>query len=46
MIKCPICNVELEQIGDLFQCRNDHCSYVGNKNLWEALSDAIKKHLT
>lgn len=36
-MKCPVCNVTLEQIGDMYQCPNDHCVYVGNKELWEAL---------
>lgn len=33
-IKCPVCNVPLEPVGDLLQCPNDHCGWVGNAELW------------
>lgn len=36
-MKCPECDVELTQVGDLFYCPNDHCGYLGNKALWDAL---------
>lgn len=42
-LKCPICNIPLERIGDLFQCPNDHCGYVGNEELWQALIDAYEE---
>lgn len=35
--KCPVCNVILDECGDLLCCPNDHCSWVGNKELWQEL---------
>lgn len=39
-IKCPVCNVPLEPVGDLLQCPNDHCGWVGNAELWTELIKA------
>lgn len=39
-LKCPVCNVPLESVGDLLQCPNDHCEWVGNAELWQALIQA------
>ncbi len=36
-IKCPVCNIALEPVGDLLQCPNDHCGWVGNAELWQEL---------
>lgn len=43
-LKCPICNIPLERVGDLFQCPNDHCGYVGNKELWDAFIVEYSEH--
>ena len=43
-MKCPVCNVLLDECGDLLYCTNDHCSWVGNKGLWQALTDSMKEH--
>lgn len=42
-MKCPICQIPLTKCGDLLFCPNDHCGWVGNKGLWEALEEALKK---
>ena len=36
-MKCPVCNVLLDECGDLLYCPNDHCAWVGNKELWQEL---------
>ena len=36
-MKCPVCNVRLDECGDLLCCPNDHCAWVGNKELWQEL---------
>lgn len=36
-LKCPVCNVPLTECGDLLSCPNDHCGWVGNAALWQAL---------
>lgn len=41
-MKCPVCNVLLDECGDLLYCPNDHCSWGGNKELWQALIDTKK----
>ena len=38
--KCPVCNVPLTECGDLLSCPNDHCAWVGNAELWNALIQA------
>ena len=43
-MKCPVCNVLLDECGDLLYCPNDHCSWVGNKGLWQALTDSMEEH--
>ena len=43
-IKCPICNVPLDECGDLLCCPNDRCAWVGNKELWQAFIDSRKEH--
>lgn len=37
---CPVCNVPLTECGDLLSCPNDHCGWVGNAALWQALEIA------
>jgi hypothetical protein len=50
-MKCPVCNVLLDECGDLLCCPNDHCAWVGNKELWQELIrtrkalDVAKTHL-
>ena len=39
-IICPVCNVPLTECGDLLSCPNDHCGWVGNVALWQALIQA------
>lgn len=36
-LKCPVCDVLLTACGDLLSCQNDHCGWVGNAALWQAL---------
>lgn len=36
-MKCPVCNIPLNECGDLLCCPNDHCAWVGNKELWQEL---------
>lgn len=38
--KCPVCKVPLTECGDLLSCPNDHCGWVGNAALWQALIQA------
>lgn len=39
-LKCPVCNVPLAEWEDLYACTNDHCPWVGNAELWQALIQA------
>lgn len=39
-LKCPVCNAELAEWEDLYACTNDHCPWVGNAELWQALTQA------
>lgn len=36
-IKCPICNARLRPIGGFYDCPNDHRTWAGTKELWQAL---------
>ena len=36
-MKCPVCDVPLDECGDLLCCPNDHCAWVGNEGLWQEL---------
>jgi hypothetical protein len=42
-LKCPVCDVPLTECGDLLSCPNDHCGWVGNVALWQALIQAKKQ---
>lgn len=39
-LKCPVCDVPLTECGDMLSCPNDHCGWVGNAALWQALIQA------
>ena len=39
-LKCPVCDVPLTECGDMLSCPNDHCGWVGNSALWQALIQA------
>ena len=41
-LKCPVCNVPLAEWEDLYACTNDHCPWVGNAELWQALIQSQK----
>lgn len=41
-LKCPACEVPLQEIGGLLQCPNDRCAWIGNAELWKALEISHK----
>ena len=39
---CPVCNAKLRPIGGFWDCPNDHRTWAGTEELWQALIQSQK----